>query len=56
MTVLEFIEKLKTFPQDMEIVVVGDYIQEPNACIERYANGDRDENDNLIIRERVEIH
>lgn len=56
MTVAEAIKELEKFPPDMEIVVVGDYIKSPNIYIDRYAKGDRDEDDNLIIRERVEIH
>lgn len=56
MTVYEFVEELKKLPQDMEIVVVGDYIKSPRIHIERYAKDDRDKHDNLIIRERVEIH
>lgn len=56
MKVREFILELQRFPEDMEIVCVGDYIESPSASIERYAKGDRDEDDNLIIRERVEIH
>lgn len=56
MKVQEFIEMLNEMPQDMEIVLIGDYCKVPSASVERYAKGDRDENDNLIIRERVEIH
>lgn len=56
MKVGDFILELKKFPDDMEIVCVGDYIEPPSVTIERYAKGDRDKDDNLIIRERVEIH
>lgn len=56
MKVSDFIEQLNNFPKDMEIVVINDYASEPSISIERYARGDRDEKDNLIIRKRVEIH
>lgn len=55
MTVAEFIEKLERFPQDMEIVCVGDYIQPPFASIEKYADRGFDEDGNVITREVVEI-
>lgn len=56
MTVEEFIKELENFPPDAEIVSVNDYIQAPCVYVNTYATGERDNEGNLIIRDRVEIH